>query len=90
MKGNKTMQRVLADNVWQQISPIIRKAKHKIAALAYVSTPSYVTFGKGDILICDASDQAIRSGETSVRYKSEGSFVEKTEAEVRKNLQTIK
>ncbi len=45
--------------------PFDKKTKRKIAALAYVSTPKYLSFGKGDILVCDASDQAIKSGETS-------------------------
>jgi phosphatidylserine/phosphatidylglycerophosphate/cardiolipin synthase-like enzyme len=59
------MQKILTDNIWQQISHLTQKAKRKIAALAYVSSPSYLSFRKGDLLICDASDQAIRSGETS-------------------------
>jgi hypothetical protein len=60
------MNRLLTDNVWQQFRQANRGNRgHKLAALAYVSTVGLLAFRKGDLLICDASDQAIRSGETS-------------------------
>ncbi len=59
------MQYILTDNVWQTIKSLIKKSDRKTAAIAYVSSSDYLTFGKGDLLICDASDQAIKSGETS-------------------------
>lgn len=58
------MDRVLIDNIWRDIAPLVRKQK-KVAALAYVSTDKHLTFRTGDTLLCDASDQAIRSGQTS-------------------------
>jgi hypothetical protein len=36
-----------------------------LAAIAYVTEGNMLNFHKGDTLICDASDQAIRTGETS-------------------------
>jgi len=59
------MDQILTDNVWKQIARQACKEKRKYAAIAYVSNDQYVRFGKGDILVCDVSDQAIRTGETS-------------------------
>ena len=59
------MNRLLTDNVWSQIKSATPKSGHKVAALAYVSTGGYCSFGKGDVLVCDATDRAIKSGETS-------------------------
>lgn len=70
------MERILTDNVWKQIASLARACKRRSAALAYVSTDNYVSFKKGDILVCDASDAAIKSGETSAailaRYYKKG------------------
>lgn len=60
------MDRVLIDNIWGDIAPLMRKEK-KVAALAYVSTDRHLAFRKGDTLLCDASDQAVRSGQTSAK-----------------------
>lgn len=65
------MDRVLTGNIWQSISNKVRKEKRRHAALAYISTDEYVRFGKGDILVCDASDQAISTGETSAAVLQE-------------------
>lgn len=56
--------RFLTGNIWQSVATLLKK-KCKYAAIAYVTSDSNITFGKGDILICDASDQAIKCGETS-------------------------
>lgn len=61
------MDKVLTDNIWQQVAPIVRKEKRKVAALAYVTSDTYIKFGKGDTLICDASDHKIKNGETSAK-----------------------
>jgi phosphatidylserine/phosphatidylglycerophosphate/cardiolipin synthase-like enzyme len=66
------MNRLLTDNVWQQFRQANRGYKgHKVAALAYVSTASLLGFRQGDLLICDASDRAIKSGETSASVLSQ-------------------
>ncbi|MEW6208968.1 MAG: hypothetical protein AB1631_11420, partial [Acidobacteriota bacterium] len=61
------MDRVITNNVWRQAAQFIGKQEKKIAAIAYVSKGTPLLFGKGDILICDASDQAIKSGETDAK-----------------------
>ena len=58
------MDRILTNNIWAQVSKELRKA-NKIAALAYVSSDEFVTFGEGNLLICDASIKAISTGQTS-------------------------
>jgi hypothetical protein len=58
------MNRLLTDNIWQQLKSALPAGK-KLAALAYVSTDRYCSFGKGDVLVCDACENAIKSGETS-------------------------
>jgi hypothetical protein len=42
-----------------------KSAKKKHAAIAYVTDDTKIAFGKGDVLIADASDEAIKSGQTS-------------------------
>jgi hypothetical protein len=58
------MKALLSDNLWETLS--IQSAEHKRirAAIAYV-TASYLNFRQGDVLICDASDDAIKGGLTS-------------------------
>jgi hypothetical protein len=59
------MDQVLTDNIWKQIAAKIRNEKRRLAAIAYVSNPNHLRLKKDDVLLCDASDQAIRTGETS-------------------------
>lgn len=59
------MSEILTDNIWSHIKRLSRKPGRKSAAIAYVSTSNYVRFGDGDVLVCDASVSAIKSGETS-------------------------
>ena len=59
------MQQLVTDNIWAHVKRHARKARRRLAAIAYVSASKYVRFQKGDVLVCDASDGAIRSGETS-------------------------
>lgn len=58
------MNRLLTNNIWQQLKSALPNGK-KLAALAYVSTDRYCSFKKGDVLVCDASESAIKSGQTS-------------------------
>lgn len=60
------MDKILTNNIWAQVSKELKK-KNKIAALAYVSSDEFVTFKEGDLLICDASNKAISTGETSAK-----------------------
>ena len=59
------MDRILTDNVWAQVAPHARACSRRLAAIAYVSTGTRIRLRKGDILVCDASDAAIKAGETS-------------------------
>lgn len=59
------MDEILTDNVWKQVAPYARSCGRRVAALAYVSTDTHIRFKKGDTLVCDASDAAVKSGETS-------------------------
>lgn len=60
------MNRLLTSDLWQEAAKLARKAKTRIAAIAYVTTDT-VKFGEGDVLVTDASRQAITSGETSAK-----------------------
>lgn len=59
------MNKVLSSGLWAEIERLAKRSKVRRAAVAYVSSDEHVEFGKGDILIVDASDRAISSGETS-------------------------
>jgi hypothetical protein len=58
---------ILTGNIWKQFSPQAKAAKRRLVAVAYVSTDRHLAFKRNDVLICDASDRAIGSGETSAR-----------------------
>lgn len=58
------MTQLLTSNLWKDAAKLAGKAKRREAAIAYVTT-SLVKFGKGDVLITDASPRAIQCGETS-------------------------
>lgn len=59
------MLRVVSDSVWTELKKLGHK-KRKFAAIAYVTSDRDLKFGRNDVLVCDASDAAIQSGQTSV------------------------
>jgi hypothetical protein len=59
------MIQFLTTTLWKVIASESKKAKTKMAAIAYVTRDLPLSLGKGDLLIVDASDGAIGSGETS-------------------------
>ena len=61
------MERFVTENVWSHIGRLIQNGDRKFAAIAYVSSKTPLSFGQGDVLICDASDNAIRCGETDAK-----------------------
>jgi hypothetical protein len=61
------MNRLFSDTLWDQIRTLASAAQPKAAAVAYVSSDAIVAFGAGDTLVTDATDEAIRSGQTSAR-----------------------
>ncbi len=60
------MNQLLTGDVWSQVNPIIKGKGQRTASIAYITSTS-LNLRSGDILICDASDAAIRNGETSAK-----------------------
>tara|TARA_R110002072_G_C7959798_1_gene533790 strand:+ start:1243 stop:2190 length:948 start_codon:yes stop_codon:yes gene_type:complete len=60
------MNRLLSHNLWPTVTKLAKKAV-KRAAIAYVSSEEYIQFGDGDLLVCDASTNAIKAGQTSAK-----------------------
>lgn len=59
------MNELLSTGLWPRIRKLAKSAKKKSAAIAYVTDDRYLKFGEGDVLVTDASDEAIKSGQTS-------------------------
>jgi len=59
------MNELLSSGLWPRIRKLAKNAKRKSAAVAYVTDDRYLKFGEGDVLVTDASDEAIKSGQTS-------------------------
>ena len=59
------MQKLISDTLWNQLRKLNAASRRKVAAVAYVSDDSILKFRRGDVLVVDASDQAIKCGETS-------------------------
>ena len=60
------MQRVLSNDLWTEVSKRARASRLRKGAIAYV-TRDLVGFRKGDTLVVDASDFAIKCAETDAR-----------------------
>lgn len=58
------MERMLSDGLWAALRERARKARKKRAAIAYF-TKNHLALGRGDILVVDASDGAIKSQATN-------------------------
>ena len=59
------MEHLATIDLWPEIRRLAATAKRKMAAVAYVTRDAEVSFRSGDVLVVDASDQAIKSGATS-------------------------
>jgi len=57
------MLRILSPNLWREVKTAAHRAAQRKAAVAYV-TKDLIGFHRGDVLVTDASEGAIRSGET--------------------------
>jgi hypothetical protein len=57
---------LLSDDTWPALASSARGHKQIHAAIAYV-TSAHINFKKNDVLVCDASDKAIRGGLTSAK-----------------------
>jgi hypothetical protein len=56
-----------ADRVWERIESLSLNCSQKKAAVSYVTSDSILKFSNLDILVLDASDDAISQGQTSAR-----------------------
>ena len=61
------MNELLCDKLWPTIRRLAKRSASKWAAIAYVSSDALIKFGKGDLLITDASNHAIVMGQTSAQ-----------------------
>ena len=59
------MDRLLTDNVWAQVAKDLTLASRRLAAVAYVTSQRHLKLKRDDVLVCDASDTAIKTGQTS-------------------------
>jgi phosphatidylserine/phosphatidylglycerophosphate/cardiolipin synthase-like enzyme len=64
------MLRILSSDLWSEIGRLTKRRGVRRAAVAYVSTDVPVAFRVGDKLIVNASDDAIRAGQTSAAVLS--------------------
>lgn len=62
-----TMEDVLTGNIWKQAASYAKSAKRRLVAVAYMTSDRNLMLMKNDVLICDASDEAIKSNQTSAR-----------------------
>ena len=60
------MQKILSNGLWKTIRAQARKAKRRKTAIAYV-TKDLIGYKRGDVLVTDASERAISSGETNAK-----------------------
>ena len=61
------MDTILTGNIWSQVAPQAKAAKRRLVAVAYVSSVKHLKLRRNDVLVCNASDSAIKTGETSAR-----------------------
>lgn len=58
------MTRLVHDSLWKEVARLSRRSTTRTAAVAYVTRGLEVRFDKGDLLVADASDIAVQSGQT--------------------------
>ena len=56
----------MSDGLWDELKELSKEHGRIRAAISYV-TADYLNFREGDLLICDASDKAIKSGMTDAQ-----------------------
>jgi hypothetical protein len=59
------MQYLISLNVWSRVKALSDRSQTRTAAIAYVTTDAMIRLGAGDLLVTDASDNAVACGETS-------------------------
>ena len=59
------MDQLLTDNIWKEIECLAKESNKKHIAVAYLTDTSKLHLKSNDILVVDASDAAVSSGQTS-------------------------
>ena len=59
------MDTILTGDIWRQVRPHSKTATRRLIAVAYVTTDTNILFRRNDVLVCDASDLAIKTAKTS-------------------------
>ena len=63
-RRGSTMLRLMSGGLWDEVGAKSRRASVRRAAIAYVGSSPPIRFGKGDLLVVDASDASITAGRT--------------------------
>ena len=79
------MEQFLTGDIWKGVNKLFAKRQKKIACIAYV-TSDKLKLTKGDILICDASNFAIKFGMTSIAKTLDTYFKNGVELYSKENL----
>jgi|GEM_PF-2030383 len=66
LSSHLVMEQFLTGDIWSVVNKHLKKGQQNNACIAYVTSPT-LNLGKGDILICDASDYSIKYGMTSAK-----------------------
>jgi hypothetical protein len=66
-----TMTDFLDAQIWTRLGDCAARARRKRAAIAYVTADQPLAFGKGDVLVTNASDHSIASGSTAPKVLRE-------------------
>jgi len=61
------MHKLVSSGLWAEVSKWAKLSRRRSAAVAYATNENGIRFGKGDLLIVNASDQSIATGQTSVK-----------------------
>jgi hypothetical protein len=61
------MSELLSNNLWTVLRKEARRSGQRLIAVAYAYAPKGLSLGPGDALITDASQRAIRSGQTNAK-----------------------
>ena len=61
------MHQLLSTELWPTVAALSQNHRRLRAAISYVTTADFLDFRAGDVLVCDASDGAIKSGMTSAK-----------------------
>ena len=61
------MNELLSASLWPRIRKLAKSARRKQAAIAYVTDDRFIKFSEGDVLVTDASDAAIKAGQTDAQ-----------------------